>query len=142
MPPAQATGSSRVNAPRPDLSFALRLPRAPAATGDARHVIRRRLGKLLSEDALDDVLLVVTELVANALLHGRGDITMKLAFDGRRVLGLVGDEGRGFSAAVREPGTRRIGGYGLEIVERLSASWGHEQGSSDVSFEIAARRTR
>ena len=142
MPPVEATASSRVSAPGTDVRFALGLPRAPAATGDARHVIRRRLGELLAEDRLDDVLLVVTELVSNALLHGRGDITLRIAFDGSRVSGLVGDEGAGFVAAAREPGSRRIGGYGLEIVERLSESWRHEDGSSSVTFQIAARRRR
>jgi anti-sigma regulatory factor (Ser/Thr protein kinase) len=141
MPPAEATASSRVNAPGPEVSFALCLPRAPVATGDARHVIRRRLGELLAENQLDDVLLVVTELVANALLHGRGEITLQIAFDGRRVSGLVGDDGAGFWAAAREPGSD-IGGHGLEIVERLSESWGHADGSSDVTFEIAAPRRR
>ncbi|MEA2191848.1 MAG: hypothetical protein QOI73_1969 [Solirubrobacteraceae bacterium] len=142
MPPAEATASARVDAPGPEVRFALCLPRAPAATGDARHVIRRRLGELLAEDELDDVLLVVTELVANALLHGRGEITLQIAFDGRRVSGLVGDDGAGFLAAARAPGNRSYGGYGLEIVERLSESWGHADGSSDVTFEIAAGRRR
>ncbi len=139
MPLAEATASSGLGAPGPDVSFTLSLPRAPAATGDARHVIRRRLAEQLSEDALDEVLLVVTELVANALLHGRGDITLQLTLDGHRVSGLVGDQGLGFSAAARDPGTRRVGGYGLEIVERISESWGLQRGSSNVWFEIAVR---
>jgi len=120
------------------VSFALSLPRAPAATGDARHVIRRRLGELLSEDALDDVLLVVTELIANAVVHGRGDITLEIAFDGLGVAGVVADEGPGFAPTPRRPGARSDGGYGLELVAQLTDRWGLDDASSRVWFEIVA----
>jgi len=120
------------------VSFALSLPRAPAAASDARHVIRRRLGELLSEDALDDVLLVVTELIANAVVHGRGDITLEIAFDGPRVTGFVADEGAGFAAPAPRSGDRPGGGYGLELVARCAYRWGLHDGSSRVWFEILA----
>jgi len=121
------------------VSFALCLPCTPAASGDARHVTRRRLGELLSEDALDDVLLVVSELVANAVVHGRGEVVIELAFDGRHVSGLVGDEGGGFRWAPPAAGPRGARGHGLELVARLADSWSLEDGSSRVRFEIAAQ---
>jgi anti-sigma regulatory factor (Ser/Thr protein kinase) len=143
MPPVEATASPRPeDGSGPDVSFALCLPHAAAATGDARHVIRRRLGDLLSEDALDDVLLVVSELVANAVLHGRGEIALELAFDGRRVTGMVGDEGGGFGWTPRLPGPRGSHGYGLELVAMLSAGWSLEQHRSRVHFEIALQAPR
>ena len=141
MPPAEATASSRPRDSGADVSFALSLPRAPAAASDARHVIRRRLGELLSEDALDDVLLVVTELIANAVVHGRGDITLEIAFDGLGVAGVVADEGPGFAPTPRRSGARR-GGYGLELVAHLTDRWGLDDASSRVWFEIVARPGR
>jgi len=139
MPPAEAPASSRPGDSGPDASFALRLPRGPAAAGDARHVIRRRLGEQLSTDALDDVLVVVSELVANGVRHGRGDVTLELAFDGPRVTGFVADEGAGFAAPAPRSGDRPGGGgYGLELVARLADSWGLHDGSSLVWFEILA----
>ena len=80
-----------------DVSVGVQLPRTPGAAGHARRMVSTRLGHHLPEETLDDVLLVVSELVNNAVLHGRGDIALRMAYDGQRITGEVCDEGTGFS---------------------------------------------
>jgi anti-sigma regulatory factor (Ser/Thr protein kinase) len=55
--------------------LALDLPRAPAAVQFARSELRR-FERELSTARLGDLQLVVTELVTNAVVHGRGAIRL------------------------------------------------------------------
>lgn len=89
---------------------------------------------------MDDVLLVVSELATNALLHGSGDIELRIAFDGRCVTGAVADAGTRFTRAPREQPHTRIGGNGLYLVERLTTRWVGHEGTASVWFEIPGRR--
>jgi anti-sigma regulatory factor (Ser/Thr protein kinase) len=123
-----------------DDGFAVRLPRAAASAGAARRVVIKHFGELLAQATLDDALLVVSELVTNALLHGEGDIELRLAFDGQRVTGEVTDEGMRFTRPLRENGSGQIGGHGLYLVGCIASSWGLGEGSTHVWFEILAQR--
>jgi anti-sigma regulatory factor (Ser/Thr protein kinase) len=139
MRPAQAlppfTGD-----PGHDGGFAVRLPRARSAAGAARHVVKKHFNDLLADETLDDALLVVSELVTNALLHGAGDIELRVAFDGQRVKGEVTDEGMRFTQPLREHDLAQIGGHGLYLVGCIADSWGRGEGSNHVWFEILAPR--
>ena len=99
-------------------------------------MIRTRLGHILSPSALDDVLLVVSELVTNAVRHGRGEVDLQIRFDGGRVTGHVSDEGDGFARRVGARPADRVGHHGLRIVEQLSDDWGIRAGSAHVWFAI------
>jgi anti-sigma regulatory factor (Ser/Thr protein kinase) len=114
----------------------LQLDRVRGATALARRSIRTRLHLLVTQDALDDVLLIVSELVTNAVLHGSGAIALRLEFDGRRITGRVSDEGRGFASRGLDRPADRIGGNGLHIVEQIASRWGVNDDASQVWFEI------
>lgn len=120
-------------------SFSLSLPREPVASALARDAVRERLGELMPATVLADVLLVVSELVTNAMLHGEGDIEMRIEFDGSCVKGEVIDRGGGFEREVRESGIEEVGGHGLAIVGQLAESWGVHEGTTHVWFEIGLR---
>ena len=98
-----------------------------------------RLGHAIAHDTLDDVLLVVSELVTNAVLHGRGDIRLHVAFDGQTITGEVCDGGRGFAHASPTRASTSIGGNGLHLGETVTRRWGVAEGSSRVWFEIPNR---
>ena len=70
-----------------------------------------------------DAVLVVSELVTNALRHGLGDIVARTSVaDGAAV-----PVGHGFRRELPEMqpvDPMRVGGVGLHIVDRLSAQWG------------------
>ncbi|MET9608466.1 ATP-binding protein [Streptomyces sp. NPDC006512] len=83
-------------------------------------------------DAADDVLLLVSEVVANACLHGGGPGALVLDCTDDRLRIEVTDANPRPPATApggpAEPG--RPGGHGLFIVERLARAWGSRPGAS------------
>lgn len=119
------------------ISFSLALPREPAASSLARQAVRSRLGGHVPPTTLADVTLAVSELVANAVLHGTGAIELRLEADGEAVKGEVIDQGGGFERQMREEGgLEGVGGRGLFIVGKLADSWGVHEGTTHVWFQI------
>jgi Histidine kinase-like ATPase domain len=92
------------------------------------------------QDAAQDVLLLVSELVTNACLHTSGPTELTLSRTPDRLRIEVGDRGR--ALPVPQPGRRpgRPGGHGMLIVDRLSARWGVErrEHGKAVWVEVAA----
>ena len=123
--------------------IAVRLPRRPSAPGDARSLVRMSLGGVMAEDLLEDVLVVISELVTNAVLYGEGEIALSLSYDERCVTGEVADEGAGFGGETQRPrDPARIGGNGLFMVGRIADRWGQRDGAANVWFEIAVPGAR
>ena len=103
----------------------------------ARRLVRTRLDGVVETPTLDDVVLVVSELVTNAVRHGRGDIELQIDFAGARVRGNVRDEGKGFARTARTHSAGQVGGNGLHIVEQVASGWGVHQASAQVWFELS-----
>ena len=100
----------------------------PAAIGRARHDVEDALATAQVEDrAAGDLVLLVSELVTNAVRHARGErFEVRLEVRPELLRLEVQDEGAGFEPllAPRRGGT---GGYGLFIVDRLADRWGVER---------------
>ena len=89
----------------------------------ARAYVRDFLGEVDSTDLVCDVELVVSELVTNAVLHGAGQIQLRLeVVDGAVSVGVL-DGGRGKPRSGRSEHTSE-GGRGLALVARLTQDWG------------------
>jgi anti-sigma regulatory factor (Ser/Thr protein kinase) len=99
-------------------------------------VLERLAAGTLDGEQLDRAKLLVSELVNNALLHGRGTITLKAALDEDRLLVEVIDQGSGFERVVRKQDLDKLGGWGLNVVEAESDRWGIHEGTTHVWFEI------
>jgi anti-sigma regulatory factor (Ser/Thr protein kinase) len=110
----------------------------PEGPARARRIIAEELASRVPAALLDDVMLMVSELVTNGIVHA-GDaheepLMLDLLVNGYircRVL----DHGPGFAARVgREP---QGGGHGLRLVEQLSDRWGMQCSSqqTEVWFE-------
>jgi LytS/YehU family sensor histidine kinase len=84
--------------------------------------------------------LLTSELVTNAVMHGRGRITLSAQSDDERLLVEVEDEGAGFDRAATRRPAGDPGGWGLELVESESSRWGAYEGNTHVWFELARRR--
>jgi anti-sigma regulatory factor (Ser/Thr protein kinase) len=121
------------------VDLSLNLPPAPTAPGLARAAAKRHLAGKLSPERLSELSLVISELVSNALEHGRGQVVMRLGVDEGIVHGEVIDQGGGFEHEIRERGPEEISGRGLFLVEALTNRWGIHEGTTHVWFELAAQ---
>lgn len=124
----------------------LTLPAVPAAAVTARSEVTRRLAKRVTGGVLEDVRLLLTELVTNALRHGAvepdDEIAVRAEVAGGTVRIEVHDPGRNGPVEPREPGTHG-GGYGLYLVERLTREWGVERRNGTVVWaELPAGSAR
>jgi anti-sigma regulatory factor (Ser/Thr protein kinase) len=121
------------------VDLALNLPPDRSAPGLARAAAKRFLAGKLSPERLSGLSLVISELVSNALEHGRGQVVFRLQLDEGIVRGEVIDQGGGFEHEIRERGPEEVSGRGLFLVEALTKSWGIHEGTTHVWFELAAQ---
>ena len=119
----------------------IRLPRGPEAPADARHAIMDWFDGILDRRAIEDVKLLVSELVTNAVRHPRreGHIDLSVELGRARVRVEVADPGEGFTQPrVGEPPPDALGGRGLLIVDRVASRWGVTPGQpTRVWFELS-----
>ncbi|MFI7413712.1 SpoIIE family protein phosphatase [Streptomyces sp. NPDC049627] len=116
--------------------------RLPDAVMHARRFTARTLRRWQVGEAADSVLLVVSELVTNALVHTQGPVRLDLILRGDRVRVSVSD------ASPRAPAKPVIvdwestGGRGLLLVEAMSESFGSVPvaGGKQVWSEIRVPR--
>jgi anti-sigma regulatory factor (Ser/Thr protein kinase) len=105
----------------------------PAAIGRARHDVEDALALAeVDPRTCGDVMLLVSELVTNAVRHARGDefeVRLEVRRDALRLE--VHDQGAGFQPKI-QPSDDGTGGYGLYIVEQLADRWGVERDSGGV----------
>ena len=123
---------------------ALALPADLTAAREARRHADRALRRWRLSDLVDPVLLVVSELVGNAVRHGRPPVDLRLRRTGRSVRLEVHDEASE-PPAERRPDADAEYGRGLLIVDAVAT----ESGVKDVpgngkvvwaSFEQQDRR--
>ena len=109
-------------------AISMTLPAAPSAATTARSEVTRRLSQRVTGGLLEDVRLLLTELITNALRHANmapdDEIGVRAQLSGGTVRIEVRDPGRDGPVELRPPGPR--GGYGLFLVERLTDRWGVE----------------
>ena len=116
----------------------LNLSRDPAAAVEARRFVERQLQRRpVTEQSVENALLVSTELVSNAYRHGEGAIELRVNLLGDRVRIEVIDEGHNQAPAVRDQGAHETGGWGLRIVDQLALQWGVSEGTTHVWADLA-----
>ncbi|HWE14084.1 MAG TPA: ATP-binding protein [Solirubrobacteraceae bacterium] len=118
------------------------MPHTRRAPRLARQRVAQWLGAEVDDRELVDVKLLVTELVTNAVMHGRGRIRVGGQLDEHRLLIEVIDQGSGFERIVRERDFENVGGQGLNAVEAIATRWGIHEGTSHVWFELERRGPR
>jgi anti-sigma regulatory factor (Ser/Thr protein kinase) len=116
----------------------LELPRQTEAAGEARRFVDRLLlGQGVSDETRASARLVSSELVTNALQHGKGRIELRLKLLGDFVRIEVIDQGTDQAPAVRHQAPDESGGWGLRIVDQLAAQWGVFEGTTHVWADVA-----
>jgi anti-sigma regulatory factor (Ser/Thr protein kinase) len=116
----------------------------PAGVGTAR---RAATGIVVQWDVrpsvADDACLVVSELVTNAVRHGRSDVVLRLKhYDGFLRVEVVDEDTR--LPVLVAPDPQSLSGRGLGIVASLATSWGAERTAGGkivwAEFDVSERR--
>lgn len=122
------------------MAFELELPAHPDSVARARRAVAG-LGDRIPPDRLEDVRLLVSEIVTNAIRHsgiaGGQRISLRIAAERGTVRVEVRDQGRGFAVRRIAPDPTRASGWGLYLVAELADRWGVDDGRETcVWFEL------
>lgn len=117
------------------------LPHATTSVSEARRFVLAALTSwAVDRDVVDDIMLAASELVTNALEHGRDEVRLDLRHTEHGVVLSVGDHGAGMPVMtpvnVTAPRNR-----GLAIVNSLSTAWGWSR-DEDLKWVWAEFPTR
>lgn len=98
---------------------------SPEAPRQARQFVQQAFLHRSQRGAIDDALLVVSELATNAVIHAATEFTVRLVPDGELVRIEVADTSPIVPAERRLPGVEPSG-RGLGLVSTVSRRWGFE----------------
>lgn len=104
------------------------LSNEPPSAAQARHLVEEALP---AHPSLDHIVLVTSELVANAVRHGHGDVEVSVEHAGPAVT-LAVSVAADSDPAMGSPGPDAESGRGLAMVESLATRWGWERRGSIV----------
>jgi anti-sigma regulatory factor (Ser/Thr protein kinase) len=114
------------------------LPSEPESVARARRFIEAWCHAWATYPVIDPALLIVSELVTNAITHGGGLHALRLRRDDDSLRIEVVDNGEG-SPEVAELSDTAEGGRGLRIIALTARAWGvedHEHGTKVVWAEL------
>ncbi|MDQ1614441.1 MAG: hypothetical protein QOJ60_380 [Actinomycetota bacterium] len=111
----------------------------PVEVGRARSLVAARLLDLgVGDEVVEVIVLLVSELVTNAVRHAHAPIrlTLMTTADDVRVEVVDGDASR--IPVLQETGLDQPGGRGLRLVDALARSWGvsADDAGKCVWFEV------
>lgn len=117
---------------------AVDLPADTSSASAARRFVAERLASLDASELFDTAVLLVSELVTNAVLHARSAVRLEVARNGGRLRISVTDDSP-YEPVVRDSFDLEAGtGRGLMLVEALAADWGTDaaDGGKTVWVEL------
>ena len=117
--------------------FRTALPGEATSAADARRFVAARLADAGLDGMTDTAVLLVSELVANAVLHAHTDLVLVVRIDDERATVEVHDGSAG-APTVKDYSSLSGTGRGLVLVEALADRWGMEptHGGKFVWFEL------
>jgi anti-sigma regulatory factor (Ser/Thr protein kinase) len=143
---ATSDGAGRAGRARDDVldgggvsADALTLPAALQSVRRARAFVREHcVREALPGGLCDDAVLLTSELVSNAVLHGRSEVELRVGRRGRCLHVSVHDENSRHPAQVRDD-PNALDGRGLALVAAMSTAWGvHDDPTGKaVWFELS-----
>ena len=105
------------------VSIDLLLPGTVEAPSVARHALRQWMDGLdCPDEFVEDAVLLVSEVVTNAVVHASSAPRLLVTVVGDRLRIEVHDMSR--ALPVMQPWGAAIGGRGLRIVDQLADAWG------------------
>ncbi|NLA36248.1 MAG: SpoIIE family protein phosphatase [Actinobacteria bacterium] len=112
----------------------------PQSVAAARRFVHELIGQIANSDA---ILLGVSELATNAVIHAQSDFRVCVHASHSVIRVEVSDSSPQLPV-VGEPGPNGVGGRGIRILEHLSTRWGVEDhdGAKTVWFELHGPQLR
>ena len=116
----------------------IRVPHERSAVRLARHAVGAQMSAAgLGSTALDDAVLVVSELVSNSVKHAAplagGGISVSWSLESDSVHVEITDGGGGTRPHAGVVAATAMGGRGLEIVRKISREWGVTEAADSVT---------
>jgi len=116
------------------------LPSELSSPGAARRALGAELvghGISLDRPEVESAMLIISELVTNAIVHGASPIRMIVDIDEHRSLNLAVTDGADEIPRLRcNPWAGQVGGWGMELVDQVSLSWGVLPAPDDSAGKI------
>jgi anti-sigma regulatory factor (Ser/Thr protein kinase) len=127
-------------------SIEVRLPPHPSSVSVARRHVRELLDGAGRGDLTEATVLLVSEVVTNAILHSAsgdqgGSLEVRYALDDHEVYVEVLDAGGAAAPSRHAEHLEGVSGRGLGLVEALASAWGvhdHQDGRA-VWFRLPLR---
>jgi anti-sigma regulatory factor (Ser/Thr protein kinase) len=116
-------------------------PASPTSPQAARTFVRQVLPEVSEAEIADVIMLLVTELVTNAVLHARSPVRVQVEVDDHQVrIGVHDDAPQ--PPVQRQASEEALGGRGLLLLDALSDRWGYDAQppGKTVWFEIGTGR--
>ncbi|MEA2142393.1 MAG: serine/threonine-protein kinase RsbW [Solirubrobacteraceae bacterium] len=111
----------------PGNELSVSFERGPTAAYQARDALAG-LEQRVDDDLLNDVRLLVSELVTNAIRHSAttpgGEVGLDVSIKDSTIHVEVADPGEGFEPSPRDDEMIKPGGWGLYLVDRIADRWG------------------
>ena len=113
-------------------------PVEPGSVAAARTWLLGRSSELVAGQRSEDLALVLSEIVTNAVRHGGGQVEISVTPKPEFLCVQVTDDGPGFVPRPGAMASEPSGGFGLFLVERLTRRWGltREAQRTRVWFEF------
>ncbi len=129
----------------PDFTVSVRVPHEQASAAHARWRLAADLdaAHVVGQEA-DDALLILSELISNAVRHARpmptGGLRVSWTISPNQIGVAVTDGGSSTAPVASAAAMSAIGGRGLQIVHLLASSWDVSQGEEDTTvWAVIAR---
>lgn len=121
----------------PDFEAQLEIPPVSTGIGEARRFTRDQLKSWGLTTLADNAILMISELVTNAILHGGEGAVLTLMADDLKIRAEVRDSNPAMPV-VRNYSDTATTGRGMVIVDALAAAWGTfpVTGGKVVWFEL------
>jgi two-component sensor histidine kinase len=111
-----------------------RYPCSPGSVAAARRFAADAVSDLPSEPR-ESIVLMVSELATNALLHAASTFELRIEQDSSSVTVVVTDEGGG-TPRLRTPDSNQPHGRGLQVVSALATAWGTDDGGGEIGKSV------
>lgn len=106
-----------------DLLLERCLPPSVTAPSEARALAEQAIGALVADATVDEILLLVSELVANAVRHAATELELRIVLLPDAVRIEVADASR-YPPVLQPLSLDAPGGRGMRIVDQLATEWG------------------